>query len=87
MNEIAADALYSLTFIDVPLYDKNIYKRFYIKVKEFNQSICNENDEVIREEKWQTWVNKEKQQFPSTNEVNDIAIIGSDEFFDTKVRR
>lgn len=86
MNEIAADAMYSLTFIDTPLYDKDVYKRLHVKFNEFNRTICIENDETAREEKWKIWVDQKKQQISSISEVNNITTIGNDEIFDTKVR-
>lgn len=69
----------------MPSGDQDMPKRLYVKVKEFNQNVCAEKDETIREEKWKDWVKLQKQQFWGRNDVENITI-GDRNVFDQKVR-
>lgn len=61
-----------LVFIDLPSYEKNAYKRIPLKINEFNQSVCTENNETVREEKWQNWVKQEEQLLYGTYNITFV---------------
>lgn len=80
MNEVVANTILSMTSTDKSPFDKDFYKRGFVKLTEFNQIICTENDETNREEKWENWVKQQKQMLYGTNEVINITNIGHEEY-------
>lgn len=83
LNGVSAEVFGILIYTDMPVYDKDIYRRLHLKLNEFNQTICTEIDEMAREEKWQNLVKEEKQ--PSANENTNITQIDDYEIFNEKV--
>lgn len=84
-NEIAADIMKPIAYINLPPYDKDVYKRIHLKVKEFDKNICTESDEAIREEKWQNWAKQEEQVFLSMNKIDDFEFLDQEDY-EKKVR-
>lgn len=70
---------------DIPVSDREIIKRVYVKLNEVNDNICTENDVVNREQEWQEWAEHEKQLFMNANKINDITNLGIGEEIGRKV--
>lgn len=74
LNEIATDWLYAYTSIDVPSSDRDIFKRLYVKINEFNRDVCSESDETLRERNWRMWIKQQKRQFLNTNKIENATV-------------
>lgn len=83
LNEYAANALDIVKPFESSDKD-SLPRRFYEKIKEFNQYVCTES-EAVRTEKWLNWVKQEKQLFWGTNDVDNITI-RNHHIFEQKVR-